>query len=709
MLWVHASNAARFEQSFCDIADCIKIPRRQDPKANIFKLVHEWLRDSKDQWLLVLDNVDDARFLDSTADNRGQTTDDPGTASASRPLRTYLPHCQRGSILITSRNKGAALTLVENRDIIPVEPMDKVQSLALLERKLGKQGSHVELAALLEYMPLAIVQAAAYISQRAPRYSVTKYLEDCKKSERKMSSLLNHNDSQLRRDWEANNSIIITWQISFEHIQQIQPSAADLLSLMSFFDRQGIPEALIRSRTKRENGHTSQKAPDDDGQDSHSDDASQSSADDNAFEDDILTLRNFHFISMNTDGTNFEMHRLVQLATRTWLTAHCKLEQWKQQFISNLCAEFPRGEFENWAVCHALFPHAKSAAGQHPEEMSSQAEWATLLHNAAWYASEMGNFAEAETLAVKSMETRRRVLGQEHEHTLWSIAIVGQAYARQGRYKKAETLQAHLVETCKRVFGEEQYITQTCITRLASNFYCQERLEEAEELQVQVLENYKRDYGEENHLTLNAMTYLAATLNSQGRLKDAEELQVHALEISRRVHGNESPETLTCMNNLANTLCHLGKWKESEEVNIQALEIGKRVRGEEHPSHIDCMNILGLTFAHQGRLEEAVQMHTEVLQLSKRVLGDEHPDTLAAMNNLAITLRKNGLFAEAVSLLEAYVGLVKRIRGDHHWHTENSTRGLKMWQMEDAQRAEAEARAEIEARDEVNSKDEVQN
>lgn len=63
MLWVHASNAARFEQSYRDIADRVKISGRQNPKANIFKLVHDWLYSSKDQWLLVLDNVDDAHFL----------------------------------------------------------------------------------------------------------------------------------------------------------------------------------------------------------------------------------------------------------------------------------------------------------------------------------------------------------------------------------------------------------------------------------------------------------------------------------------------------------------------------------------------------------------------------------------------------------------------------------------------------------------------
>jgi hypothetical protein len=177
-----------------------------------------------------------------------------------------------------------ALTLVENCDIISVDPMDKAQALALFKKKMGIQGVKEddkdvpELAAALEYMPLAIVQAAAYISHRAPRCSAAKYLEEFKKSERKRSSLLNHDGSQLRRDWEAKNSIIVTWQISFEYIQQTRSSAADLLSLMSFFDRQGIPEDLLRPRTERQEVQTGQtEKVEDDGDSDSEDDILQSS------------------------------------------------------------------------------------------------------------------------------------------------------------------------------------------------------------------------------------------------------------------------------------------------------------------------------------------------------------------------------------------------------------------------------------------------
>lgn len=66
-----------------------------------------------------------------------------------------------------------------------------------------------------------------------------------------------------------------------------------MLSLMSFFDRQGIPEALLRNRTEPGNVQQDQRQRSgnnntDDGEDSES----QSSISDE-FEDDVLTLRKF--------------------------------------------------------------------------------------------------------------------------------------------------------------------------------------------------------------------------------------------------------------------------------------------------------------------------------------------------------------------------------------------------------------------------------
>ncbi|OAL06354.1 TPR-like protein [Phaeosphaeriaceae sp. SRC1lsM3a] len=587
VLWVHASNAARFEQSYREIADRVKILGRKEPKADIFKLVHDWLCSSKERWLLVLDNVDDAHFL----------LDRPTTSltDASKPLREYLPHCERGSILITTRNEGAARKLVEQRDIIVLEPMSEAQALVLLEKKLGPQedcSNAAELVVALDCMPLAIVQAAAYIVQRAPRYSVARYLDDYRKSERKRTSLLEYDDGQLRRDWEATNSIIVTWQMSFEYIQQTRRSAAELLSLMSFFDRQGIPEDLLRHRGNREEDDGDEQGPTTGAADIdvEEDDALRSStsieSEEDTFEDDVVALRNFCFISTETGGMSFEMHALVQLATRTWLTTNRQLEQWKQQFISNLSAAFPTGAYENWAVCRPLFPHAKAAAAQQPEDEQVLVEWASLLYRAAWYAVHNGNAAEAKELAVVSLKIRQKALGQEHEDTWWGMAMVADAYSLRGEWNRAEKLEQEVMETRKKKLGADHPDTLISMGNLASTYWNQGRWDAAEELQVQVMETRKKKLGADHLDTLTSMGNLASIYRDQGRWDTAEELEVE------KKLGADHPSTLNSMVNLAFTWKAQGRGEEAIALMRQCIEQRERVLRVDHPDLTSCVRVL---------------------------------------------------------------------------------------------------------------------
>jgi hypothetical protein len=589
VFWVHASNATRLEQSFRDIADTVKIFGRQNPKANIFKLVHDWLHEGKSgKWVLVLDNVDDARFLlDSHLDTQGKAGSPVGTAL--RPLRDYLPQSPSGSILITSRSKDAALKLVEQRDLISVEPMDKGNALALFKKKLGEPNDSkdiAELAAALEYMPLAIVQAAAYISDPDRQCSAQLYLKEFQKSDHKKQSLLNHEGGQLRRDPEAKNSVIITWQISFEHLRETRTSAANLLSLMSFFDRQGIPKALLRHRIEQGNSRQIQKENRNDGTDDE-DSESQSSESDE-LEEDIVQLRKYSFISTNEAGGTFEMHRLVQLATRKWLEANGQLEVWKQQFIRNLCKEFPNGEYETWVRCQALFPHAELAAGQQPRETSSLVEWAALLYYAARYSWKKGNFDNAKKLAVKSMKARTKLFSQEHEDTLNSMEIVGLAYDLSGEWGKSAEIQLEVMETRKRVLEAEHPATLTSMANLASTYW------------------------------------------NQGRWKEAEELEVQVMETRKRVLGAEHPDTLTSMANLASTYRNQGRWKEAEELEVQVMETSKRVLGAEHPDTLISMNNLAFTLKGRGQDAEAIELMEKCVQLQTLVIGADHPHTLSS-------------------------------------------------------------------------------
>ena len=650
--------------------------------------MYNWLCDErKGKWVIILDNADDASFL---IKNRSVSQDgrvDGIIDDSVRPLISYLPQCPNGSILITARSQDVALKLVEQRDIIMVEPMNLADALALLEKKLGGYKSTEEatqLAVALEFMPLAIVQAAAYISQRAPRCSVHQYLQDFQKSDRKRTSLLDYEGGQLRRDWEARNSIMITWQLSFDYIRETQPSAADLLSLMSFFDRQGIPEALLRIRDEQQNSQQDQESKDERHTDintSYSDDEddnqSQSSKNE-GFENDVQVLRNYMFISIDTNNTAFEMHRLVQLATRKWLEAHKQQERWKQQFLKNLCIQVPIGEYENWVEWRMLFPHAQSAIAQRPEEQDSLKDWALVMHRAAWYALQVGKWVEAEEMAVQAMKTRRKILGPESEDTLWSMGLVGYTYSSQGRWDAAEELEVQVMETSQKKFGAKHPGTLTSMANLASTYRDQGRWNAAEELEIQVMETRKKELGAAHPDTLTSMANLASTYSDQGRWDAAEELEVQALETRKKKLGAEHPDTLTSMANLASTYSDQGRWDAAEELEVQALETRKKKLGAEHPDTLTSMANLASTYSDQGRWDAAEELEIQVMETRKKELGAAHPDTLTSMANLASTYSDQGRWDAAEELEVQVLETRKKKFGADHLHTLASVGNLAM-------------------------------
>ena len=231
---------------------------------------------------------------------------------------------------------------------------------------------------------------------------------------------------------------------------------------MSLFDRQGIPQRFLWNRN--EHGNTQQKEKELE-IDEEEDDISQSDVGD-AFEEDVVVLRNFSFIS--DDGTSFEMHRLVQLAIRNGLQAQGQLERWMEQFNKNLCEELPTGAYENWPRCQALFPHVKAAVAQWPKDQAALRDWATIMYRAAWYAESMVDGIEAQEMSTLSMKIRAELLGQEHEDTLASKAILSSVYRLRGRWDIAEELEVQVVETRKKKLGVDHPGTLSSIANLAA-------------------------------------------------------------------------------------------------------------------------------------------------------------------------------------------------------------------------------------------------
>ncbi|KAI9767614.1 MAG: hypothetical protein M1839_004471 [Geoglossum umbratile] len=637
VFWVHASSIARFEEGYRKIAERAKLPGWDQPDVDILRLVYSWLCDEANgRWAMIIDNVDDVE-IDMQADrfpwrrirasqfvlspirsswrcvaqqefssthsllrgvfscpsDRYKGSKDGVSSNAAAALLESLPQSPNGSILITSRSRDVAFRLTGSyADIIRVHPMDQSHALALLRNKLEgsfEQDDAVALVEALDYMPLAITQAAAYISQRAPRATVSRYLQDLCKDDRDRAKLLDIDIGDSRRDGTASNSIIATWQISFKHIRRERPSATRLLSLMSLFDRREIPESLLGGRYQEDNDASSD------------------------FEDDLNTLTSFSLVATDVEGHQFEMHRLVQFSTRKWLELQGELEGWKEKYVTLMDDSYPVGRHENWKACQALFPHAQVAVACRPTDGGALEAWASVLFKAAWYAREMGSYHVAKEMDRSALEAREATLGGEHPDTLTSVNNLASVLASQGKYEEAEVMHRRALEGYEKVLGPEHPSTLTSVSNLASVLAGQGKYEEAEAMHRRALETNEKVLGPEHPSTLTSVNNLAFVLAGQGKYEEAEAMHRRALETREKVLGPEHPDTLTSVSNLASVLVGQGKYEEAEAMQRRALEGYEKVLGPGHPSTLTSINNLVSVLAGQGKYEEAEKMNRRAL------------------------------------------------------------------------------------------------
>ncbi|KAF4895134.1 Kinesin light chain [Colletotrichum fructicola] len=665
VFWVHGNSRATFEKSYRALADVLVLPRRHEPEVNVLALVRDWLqRDDISPWLMVVDNADDASaFFGEGHDNVSQDS-----------LASYLPKSINGKILVTSRSLDVAEKLAgDSRVIRRIPVMGDDQALELLrKRSKGEidEAAATELVRALDNIPLAVNQAAAYINRRSPRVSVASYLDEFRKSEKRKDSLLRSDKGDLGRHDGVSNSVVVTWQVTFEQIRRERPRAANLLSLMSQFQAQNIPESMLHSYN---NDATASEEDDGDRVNTATESDVENKRED--FENDMDVLRGYSLVTLSAAGL-CEMHSLVQFCTRSWISEFGDPARWSQLFMKLAADHFPSGAFETWDTCQNLLPHIEPVLSRQTRDQGGILDWANLLTKVCWFMLMIGEYSRAEVLGEEAAQARRSVLGPDHPSTLTSMANLASTYRNQGRWEEAEKLEVEVMEMSKTKLGADHPSTLSSMANLASTFWNQGRWEEAEKLEVEVMETSKTKLGADHPSTLTSMANLASTYRNQGRWEEAEKLFVEVMETSKTKLGVNHPSTLTSMNNLASTFWNQGRWEEAEKLLVEVMETSKTKLGADHPSTLSSMANLASTFWNQGWWEEAEKLFVEVMETSKTKLGVNHPSTLTSMNNLASTFWNQGRWEEAEKLLVEVMETSKTKLGADHPSTLSSMANL---------------------------------
>lgn len=675
----------------------MQIPEAADGKADILRLVSKWLANPDNgPWLLILDNADDATvLLDLSTSENGI-----GPTPVQRCLHDFLPRVQHGAVLITTRDRTCALDLIGHCGTpIEVQPMSLNESVQLVRKILPDAGEDEasELVGELENVPLAISQASAYI-KAISQISIPKYLEIFRRSKEDQAALLNKDKGDLRRDRGVPNAVITSWELSFDQIRDKTPRSADLLSLMSYFNRQAIPQFLI-----------------------------QGGVDEISFYEDVEPLLSFSLIRAETGENAFEMHRLVQTAMRHWLwSAGCD-HLWKERAIERVARRFPEphAQEQHWPICEALLSHTDELINHTASSRESGLYCADVLIRTACYIIESkGHAGLAEQRSTRALLIQRQFLDGESDEILTTLEVQAYVQCKLLRTKEAMSLQEYILKQRIERRGPEDAGTLTTMSNLALLYQDLGQYKKAEDLLERVVELRERSLGPNDLQLLLAENALASTQMAQGKYGEAEKLTDKILEVSTRCLGVEHVCTLTAMHILSVVYLRQNKLEEAENLIAQAVPLSTKIFGLSHRQTFDARMILATVYYRQKKLEEAQEicmaclatagelfdlqhqttintkgllaciyrdqekfidasrLQEEVLKLRRETLGADHPNTLIIMHNLALCYYDMGNIDQAIQLMTEVLRKQKEVLHASHPYNAESAGTLAVWKRE---------------------------
>ncbi len=654
--WVPAEEPALVADRLAELAQALGLATVADPAAAAVARLLGELRE-RDRWLLIFDNAED-----------------------SAEVVPYLPG-GGGHVVITSRNPGWQ----ELATPVGVDVFDRVESVTLLRGRAPQlsDGEAERIAQALGDLPLALVQAAAYLADTAT--SVQDYL-----------TLLAERTTELLAQGSSAThpvSLAASVQIALDRLAAQSPPALVMLTLAAYLAPEPIPLTLFTTNTTQ--------LPDP---------LATVAEDPLAFSSLIRLLRQYGLARV--EPTTLMLHRLLAAILRARPDQHQELPTLAVRLLrATLPDDDPLDNPSAWPTWRRLLPHVLVTTDPQRNLTGVEEDVAWLLDGAADYLQARGEFTPARLLLERARDLRRSLMGDDHPATLRSACSLVAALRELGQYASARQLGEDTLARCRRVLGDNHPHTLRSAFTLAAALWGMGQYERARQLGEDTLVRCRRVLGDDHPHTLRSAFTLAMFLRELGQFESARQLGEETFTRMRRVLSDDHPhtlesayvlgvylwelgryesarqlgeETLTRMRSvlgadhaytlraahqLATTLRELGQFEPARELAEDTLTRGYRVLGEDHPHTLIAARILAATLRELGQYEPARQLGGETLTRMRSVLGADHAYTLRAAHQLAATLGELGQFESARELVRDTLTRMRRVLGEDHPHT----------------------------------------
>ncbi|MGW2525187.1 NB-ARC domain-containing protein [Streptomyces sp. NPDC001617] len=569
-----------------------------------------WLRAKRYRWLVVLDDLADP------ADVRG----------------LWPPEQPLGRTLVTTRRREAALMGSGRRQIqiglfTPGEAVRYLASTLAAHRRTEPPECLAELAAELGCLPLALSQAAAYLTDQA--LSIADYCTMLNDRRRSLADAVP--DAAGLPDGQT-SPVAAVWSLSIDRADRLSPRglARALLQLAAMLAPNGIPVSVLTSAPALayladQRGSTIERK----------------TTDDLDVREACDALTALHRLSLldrvpGSAPPSVRVHQLVQRATRDALTTE-RCGQLAQIAADALLASWP------------------SDSG-----LDVVAEGDMLRANAA----ALVQHSEGALYTATAHPILRRYAG-----SLWN----------SGQIQAALDYQRHLADAAHRRFGPAH---PDCLEAQADLAHLTGHMGDklGAVTTLQSLSGQMRQWlGPCHPLTLNARYLLAhwwgETIGAHRAVTALE--QVHADQ--EHALGPDHEDTLTTRHLLAHWRRKAGDAVGAIADGVQLVADRTRLRGAGHHNTLAARSHLAAARAAAGDERAAVTEYEKILEEELRLFSIDHPNVRDTRKRLASYRWQAGDATGAVTTLAAVLADEERILGPDHAQISHTRSLLEQW------------------------------
>ncbi|TGZ77195.1 hypothetical protein EX30DRAFT_374832 [Ascodesmis nigricans] len=519
IFWVHANSKETFQESYQDIAKRIGIKALSEDQSALQDAVKHWLESSESgEWIMVIDNLDNLEIESK-----------------------YIP-IRQGTVLFTTRDSRI---FGDPRFAVPKNARIEVPKMSLAEassmcQTLGmaddsdpaQSSAQIELLELLEYLPLAIAQSAAYI--RKTSMTTQQYMELFKKSVENQANLLDkplYRSSKEDYNFSESRTVMRTWAITIDKIKAENPLALEILQFMSVIDPEKISLKVIHAVPRfGEAGNL-------------------------ILSEAIGLLLSFALLTL-LESSHYRLHRLVSFWSRATMrreqrnnTLHVAAESLQQSFPEDMVAHL--------STCSQLLPHTTTLL-QHIQESDIEFGEIMVLQGSVAAAFDiMGEYDKALEWYQRALDGCEKMLGKDHPSTLATLDTVNNmaiVFESQGAYDKALEWYQRALDGKEKTLGKDHPSTLGTVNNMAIVFESQGAYDKALEWYQRALDGKEKTLGKDHPSTLDTVNNMAIVFESQGAYDKALEWYQRALDGREKTLGKDHPSTLVTVNNMASML-----------------------------------------------------------------------------------------------------------------------------------------------------------